>query len=204
MSQNGSFRPNRRTVIKSSAVLAGSGLAIGGYSLLGSEPAHAEVQVGSLNIPSSEFTSADGQPDHIWLFVDAIFDYKVAETPASVMVSLYHRDTGGGYNELAPWTATTTATSDSRTVSLRGDLIASNAYSPSDFAAPGAGQSKTVTADIGLLLQILDADGAAIRDASVETTVDFQVTEQAVSASVGGEGSVVYQDDGSDPTPTPP
>lgn len=204
MSPNGTHRFSRRTVLRTSAVLAGSGLAIGSYALTATDRATAQVAIGNLDIPDAFFEDTDGQPAGVFVFVDGRYEFAVDSEPAAYRLYLFLRDTGGGFHAIDTAETATVSREASGTFSLGGDILDTDAYGASDFQAPGPGQSKTIHVPLGVLIQVLDAEGTVLADGETTRAVKIGVTEKGLSAEVGAEGSVVFQPDAEDPTPTAP
>lgn len=175
-----------------------------GLTTLSKPSSAASIEFNTLNIPDRTFTSRDGTPARMVVFTDVRAQWKVDSTPASADIYLFARDDDGGFHELATNQRTDVTATGDVTVSLVGNLLDADFISASDMAAPGAGEQTATTATLGVLVQVSDADGNVLVDADATREVTLTITEDAISAQIGGSGDVVMQDTNSTTTPTRP
>lgn len=196
----GKQRLTRRRI----AALSGATLALGagGLSMV-PRTAQAQVTMGELNVPDVEFTPKDNALHAVWVLLDGEWSYtNLSADPAAWQVYLLVDDpqNSGNWQAIGIAEGSPSGTDDSGTFVVRGDLTA-GPYTSDDFDVSD-GEAVTMTVPVGAMLVIRDGSGDIVADAEVHTTADVTVRPGGASASLGGSGQFVAQDNSDSATPT--
>jgi hypothetical protein len=177
--------PTRRRVLAGAGALAAAGAT---YLTVGPTGVQAAVTTDGFTVGDGEHGLPGGDVYSPVVELTAAWEYAGADAAARVLVAALI-----GGDLVADTVIESAAGSDSGTTPLQATVVASDAWSSSDWQAPADGQvSHDVTTK--LLFEVRDAEGATLASATASDTATITVrdTGPALSASVGGEGSVTF------------
>lgn len=192
----------RRVVIGTTALaVGGAGLALG----TGRAGAQADVSLGELKVPDTEFSPDDGQVYSPWVLLSGEWQYRVQTQPAEWQAYTLIGDGAGNTEAVDVTSDETTALEASGTYALTGPIAAASFYGPETFTVPEGESSVSVDVPLQVAFVVRDPDGGILVQARVKDTAVVTVTaEGTTTAALSGTGTIVAQEDSDDPTPTPP
>lgn len=187
---------DRRTVFKTAGAMLATGTGLAAYS----QRATAQVTMGSLAIPSKEFSDEDGEIFAPYLRVDGEWSYDIGDLPDTWEVRLALVAADGSRAELDMDSGSLNSAADTGTYSVIGKVTDADFYSASDFSVATEGASKTVTLDVLILFFVRNGPTILAKDKITDDPA-ITVTHAQEAALVGGEGELGAQHD---ETGTPP
>lgn len=202
---------SRRSAIKSTAaILGGTGLGLGAYTLAGSEPAAAaEVTIASISVPDFSLQDDDGEFASLWVRVTGswAFSSKTDTEPTGVRLDLAvsppESNGAMNYDRIDRVEQPTSGFDNNDAYELLGEVTSHGSLPPSTFAAPDPEQVTQTTVHVRVTFAVLDGTAvmgeAVAEDTAVVTVENGQV---ALEVGVDGQGEFSVVQNSTDPTPT--